>query len=299
MRFRGQVRHGTGQALGAPGRTGAVACHRLDCRRRPRFLTPLVLLASLMAAVTGWPSGEDDSLAPCDAYYKAGDLEASRQAAADILAEQPDSYAATWRLARVLIDLGNKDPDKEARRGFYEEAERQARRAVQLDEGDTWGHHYLAASVGKLALFYGGKKKIELSREVREEALRAIALDPRNDKSLHILGRWNREIANLSAVKKLAAKVVYGGVPEGASNENAVSYFRQAIAIAPEHINHHLELGITLMEMRQYAEAEQEFQSALTLPESDPNDPEYQAEAREQLQKAQRKLEQPRKDRSR
>jgi tetratricopeptide (TPR) repeat protein len=240
-----------------------------------------------------------DPLVECQTYYDAGNLTASRAAAEAALAADANSYEATWKLARVLIDIGNKAEEKDERQGLYEEAERLARRAIELQPDDTWGHHYLAAAVGKLALFHGGKTKIKLSKEVRDEALRAIELDPNNDKSQHIMGRWNREVANLSALKKLAAKVVYGGVPKGASNEKAVAFFQAAIAIAPEHVNHHLELGITYYKMHEYEAAITELEEALRLPDSDPNDPEYKEEARKLLKKAQKKATRPRKDKSR
>ncbi|MFH1842247.1 MAG: tetratricopeptide repeat protein [bacterium] len=259
----------------------------------------MVAVAVFLTGLVVSPALAEDLVAQCQAAYDAGDLTASRTAAEAALAQDPASYPATWRLARVLLDLGNKTEEKDERLAYFEAAETQARRAVELQEDDTWGHHYLAASVGKLALFHGGKKKIELSREVRDEALRAVELDPENDKSYHILGRWNRGVANLSALKKLAARVVYGGVPKGASNENAVEYFQRAIVLAPDHINHHLELGITFMEMKDYEQATTAFETALSLPESDPNDPEYKAEASEQLKKARKKLGGPRPDKSR
>ena len=267
-------------------------------RGRPAIMAAGVfaLLALCLGAA---PGALADPLADCQAAYEAGDLAASRTAAEAAVAADAESYTAHWKLARVLIDLGNRAEEKDDRQGLYELAEQHARRAVALREDDTWGHHYLAASVGKLALFHGGKKKIELSKEVRDEAQRAIELDPNNDKSLHIMGRWNREVANLSALKKLAAKVVYGGVPKGASNEKAVEFFQRSIAAAPEHVNHHLELGITYMEMRQYEDAVASFRQALALPDDDPNDPEYKAEARELLEKAERKVKHPRRDKSR
>jgi len=264
------------------------------CTRRLLTLSVTIFLAGLFAS----PVVADELVDQCQAAYAAGDLAASRTAAEAALAQDPNSYQATWRLARVLLDLGNKAENKDERQTYFEAAETQARRAVALKEDDTWGHHYLAASVGKLALFHGGKKKIELSREVRDEALRAVELDPENDKSYHILGRWNRGVANLSALKKLAARVVYGGVPKGASNENAVEYFQKAITLAPDHINHHLELGITFMKMKEYEQAADAFEAALGLPESDPNDPEYKAEASEQLEKAQKKSGRSRRDKS-
>jgi len=218
-------------------------------------------------------------------------LQQERQQYLAALQADSTDHVAAWNLARVLIDIGNRQQDKKQRKATYEEAVRYARQAVRHGADDTWSHHYLAAAVGKLALTVGGKRKIELSKEVRDEAQEALRLDPDNDKSHHILGRWNREVAHLSPFLKIAAKIVYGGVPKGASDENAVHHFQEAIRINPKHINHHLELGKTWMAMRKYQRAIEEFKICLELPESDPSDPLYKDEARRLITHCEKKLE--------
>jgi len=205
---------------------------------------------------------------------------------------QADStdHVAAWNLARVLIDEGNRQTGKKQRKALFEQAVGYARQAVRHGPDDTWSHHYLAAAVGKLALTVGGKRKIRLSKEVRDEAQEALRLDPDNDKAHHILGRWNREVAHLSPFLKIAAKIVYGGVPKGASDANAVHEFQEAIRINPRHINHHLQLGITWMKMRKYQKAIAEFQTCLELPDSDPSDPIFKQEARKQIVHCQQEL---------
>ncbi len=245
-------------------------------RSRTSFLVLTCALCSALAFVT-----------PATA---SGDLAAEKASLAVAVQANPGDYPAQWNLARVLIDLGNLEADSGRKQALYEEAVTHARAAVALEPGDTWGHHYLAASVGKLALTVGGKQKIELSKEVRAEAEKAIACDANNDRSHHILGRWNREVAHLSPVLKLAAKVVYGGVPQGASDEKAVAEFKEAIRINPQHVNHHLELGITYMEMKQFDAAIVEFESALALPDTDPNDAQYKVEARENIRICEKKV---------
>ena len=217
-------------------------------------------------------------------------LQQERQQYLAALQADSTDHVAAWNLARILIDIGNRQQDKKQRKALYEEAVHYARQAVRHGPDDTWSHHYLAAAVGKLALTVGGKRKIELSKEVRDEAQEALRLDPDNDKSHHILGRWNREVAHLSPFLKIAAKIVYGGVPKGASDENAVHHFQEAIRINPRHINHHLELGKTWMAMRRYEKAIAEFQTCLDLPDSDPNDELYKAEARKLMTHCEKKI---------
>ena len=71
---------------------------------------------------------------------------------------------------------------------------------MKLKPDDSKGHTYLAIAVGKLALYEGGKRKVELASEVKKEAERAIKLNAREDLTAwHVLGVLrNGEMAELN-----------------------------------------------------------------------------------------------------
>jgi hypothetical protein len=92
--------------------------------------------------------------------------------------------------------------------------------------------------------FAKGRDMIELAEDARDAAQKAIDLDDQNDLAYLVLGAWNREIATVGGLAKFAAKVIYGGVPEGASLENSEFLLRRAVTLAPEHLNHHQALRL-------------------------------------------------------
>ena len=199
------------------------------------------------------------------------------------------SYTLWVRLAKVAGDRGMRlalDQKKSQAEAAYKEAVAASRRAVRLDPNGWEGHSGLAANLGRLALFEGSKTKIEMSREVKAQADRALALNPRDDRSMHVLARWNRGIAELNMFEKTAAKVVYGGVPEGASMNNAVSWFEKAIAVDPDYLNHRLELGRTYLDLKLPDKAREQLELALKCPKKSPFDDEYRADAQVLLRKA-------------
>jgi hypothetical protein len=57
------------------------------------------------------------------------------------------------------------------------------------------------------------------------------------------LGRWHEHLAEVGPVKRAAARILYGEVPEG-SSEEAVKCFLEAIRLNPNRLSHHIELGI-------------------------------------------------------
>jgi tetratricopeptide (TPR) repeat protein len=198
------------------------------------------------------------------------------------------TYELWWRLAKVASDRGQRfefDEQKSRAEAAYAEAVSASRRAVRLDPEGWEGHAELAANLGRDALFEGGKTRIQLSKEVKVEADRAIALNPRADRAYHVLARWNRGIAQLSFIEKAAAKVIYGGVPEGASMNNAVTLFEKAIAIDPNYANHRLELGRTYLALGLKDKAREQLERAIASPHTSPFDAEYKSEAQILLRK--------------
>ncbi len=229
-----------------------------------------------------------DWIAEGDSLYAKFDNAGALQAYAKAVQLDSANCEALWKLARAYVDVGETKKSKKERKRDYLTAEQLARKAVSLCPDSANTHFILAVAVGRVALLTGGKKKVELSREVKEEAEKAIAIDPNHDGALHVLARWHREVANLSGFLKMAAKVIYGGLPP-ASNEKAVEYFKRAIAVNPDHINHHLELGRTYQMMKKYDLARQEYEKVLQLPVKDADDPEHKEEAKKLLEKIKNK----------
>jgi len=196
---------------------------------------------------------------------------------------------ALWKIAEVYVDLGEETEENERVQYFYT-AEKWARKTVSVCPDKANGHFFIAVSSGKLALYEGGKRKVNRSKEVKAEAEKTLTLEPDHHGAFHILGRWHREIANLNWFLKAAAKIIYGGVPAGASNEAAVMNFKKAIEIIPEWINHHKQLGLTYMEIGEWQLAKKEFETVLGLPILDHDDEYHKRVAKKMLEKMNKKL---------
>jgi Tfp pilus assembly protein PilF len=144
----------------------------------------------------------------------------------------------------------------------------------------------LAVALGRQALREGPKTKLAISREIKAETDRALALDPENGRAWHLLAMWNVKVAGLNAIERMAANTVLGGVPKGASTANAEAAFQKAIALEPAYVNHRLEYGRLLKELKRPADARRELEKAVSLaPTSSALDARYQSEARELLGK--------------
>ena len=199
------------------------------------------------------------------------------------IALSPTDYEANWRAAQALVDMGKQTPDSVKsphRDSLYARAEALARVAVATDPDGTDGHYILAAAIGRASLTKSKKERVRRAAEIRSEALRAIELDPGNDRAYHVLGRWNAEVERLSGFTRFFAKTFLGaGVFGAASWEGAVQNMEKATDLAPDNIYHHLDLALVYLDLGRYTEARQQLNLVLELPVFDVSDPTHKETA--------------------
>lgn len=219
-----------------------------------------------------------------DSLYNIYDDKDALDAYLNALTIDSLSYEANWKAARAYLDVGEVIEDDDERADYYQKGTSCARRAVRIEPEGSKGHLFLAIALGRIALDAGAKERIRLSKQIKEEVDLSIKYNPKDDIAYHVLGRWNRKLSNLSWIEKGFADMFLGGIPDEASDENAVEAFKKAIELNPKHINHHLELGITYEMMGLDDEARQQYEICLELPKSDSDDDKYKKEARERLE---------------
>lgn len=240
----------------------------------------VLALASLAAVLPAGAAGVEESIAAGDSAYVRGDFGAATAAYRAALEAKPGDYAALWRSARIESEHG-EDASGETRKKLFAAAADHARAAVHAAPDSALGHVWLAVALGRQALHEGPKTQLALSREIKSEVDRAIAIDPAIGRAWHVLALWNRKLASLNFLERAAANTVLGGVPKGASMDNAVRDLEKAITLEPRYVNHHLELGRTFVQLKRWPEARKELETAVSLPPtSNPRDVKYQAEAR-------------------
>lgn len=249
-----------------------------------RSLFFAVCLIAVTAGAQPLWAGAAEKIAAGDAALAKFDLEGAITAYREARQLAPDNYESAWKLTRALVDKSTLTKDRDAQKDLIIEAEKLAREAVQLDPKQSKGHTYLAIAVGKLALFEGGKRKVTLSDEVKAEAQKAINLDPQDDLAYHVLGIWNREVAELNWVLRKFAELLYGKFPE-ASLDEAIRDLQRAAKLAPDIIPHQVELGITLADARKWADAKAVLDRGVAMPKAWVTDDYYKDMARQALER--------------
>ena len=248
-------------------------------------MTRLLILVALLAPGQAANTGAVEQITTGDGAYERFDNESALAHYLEALEAQPNHPEALWKAARAYTDVGAgfEENDRDQAKELYGKGVAAAREAVDVDPDSAEAHFILAWCLGQVALFEGGRTKIRLSREIKQAAERTLELDPRHDGAYHVLGRWHYAIDTLSWILKASAKLVYGGVPPGASVEAGAEMFERAIELDPTKPVHHLEYARTLIELGRYSDARQHLETSIELPRVQWNDPFHKSEAARML----------------
>lgn len=194
----------------------------------------------------------------------------------------PNNAEVLHRIAKEYGLSMNDVSGKEAKRENGEKALEYAKRAVEADPGNAQAQLALAISYGRVAELMDNKTKIQYSKKIEEHARKSLELDPNNDVAYYVLGAWNYELANLNPVVRVMAKAIYGSLPP-ASNEKAIEYLEKAIALNPNRIGSHVDLGRAYLAAGQKEKGKAELQKALSMPNREKDDNAAKAKARSAL----------------
>ncbi|HEY4416097.1 MAG TPA: hypothetical protein VGO57_10420 [Verrucomicrobiae bacterium] len=187
-------------------------------------------------------------------------------------------------LTQHFCDLMYVTSSSATKKTVAEHALNCARQAVASNPKNATAHICLAITYAKNFPFAGNQAKVDYSRGIKQESEKAIALDPKQDIAYYLLGCWHYGAANLNFFYKGLAKVIYGGLPP-ASNEKAIENFKAAIALNPNRIIHHAELGKVYATIGQATLARNEWEKCRKLQPLDRDDREAQQEAVQELAK--------------
>ena len=252
-----------------------------DCfLKRIYWLLPLFIPALALAA-----EGEVEEL------IKRGDVLDRQLKTSEALAQfvaadqlQPNDAEILYRIAKQyglsMTDYSGKEEKLVAGRKALEFS----KRAVAADPKNSKAHISLAISYGRIAPFLDNKTKIAYSKLVKEEADKALALDPTDDLSYHVAGVWHYELANLNGLLKAVAQVVYGKLP-AASNEEAVKNLKKACELAPGKVAHQVELGRAYAALGKVDLARAALNKGLSLASREKDDEETKLRGREALKR--------------
>jgi len=197
----------------------------------------------------------------------------------------PDNVEILWRFSRVHFDLADTKPeDKIWRQAQLENGLTYATKALQLDDNNAFAHKWFAIMTSSVGEFKGTKEKIENAFKIKEHALKANELKPKDATTLHLLGRWCFNVSSLGWLERKAASTFFASPPES-SFEEALKYFEEANEVDPNFRRNLVFLGDTYVQLKQKDKAKASYQKAIDLPVVSALDQNLVNEAKQKISK--------------
>jgi tetratricopeptide (TPR) repeat protein len=212
--------------------------------------TKLLFFLSVVSIIS-FPQSNIDYIAKGNSFYKKFDLKNAAENYELAYKQNPSNYITLLKVTRIYNDLGED---------FYElkdeeNAEDAINKAVKYAEvfyskfPDS-AHVYtlFAMSYGNLALYKGGNEKVKLAHKIKENAEKAIKIDPNDYLAYIISSIYHRQIASLSWFERAFANTFFGKVPDG-SLEESERLMLNALRLQPNAVIAMFHLSLTYQEM--------------------------------------------------
>lgn len=197
---------------------------------------------------------------------------------------EPDNPRLLVRIARQYRHLMSDASSKQEKLRLGKVSLEYANRAASLAPKDPEAQLSPAISYGKMLPSMGSKDQVDASPRIKAAVDRTLRLDPNNDTAWHILGRWNRVLADMGQVKRVLAGALYGDLPK-TTNETAEKCLLKAISINPNRLIHYVELGRIYAQEGRKDDARKSIEKGLAMPNKEKDDPEMKEIGRETLKK--------------
>ncbi|MFZ4682599.1 MAG: tetratricopeptide repeat protein [Terrimicrobiaceae bacterium] len=194
----------------------------------------------------------------------------------------PDNVPLLLRIARQYRHLAGEKVSVAEKLRLSQTGLGYAKRAVELAPNNAEANLSVAISYAKMTSLLDSKEKLEATRKIKVAVDKAIALDSHQDLAWHVLGVWHQRLAEIGTVKRAAARVLYGEIPEG-SSEQAQICLQKAIKLNPQRLSHYIELGAVFAYIGKPDEARKNLEKGLSMPNTDAGDPDSKDRGREIL----------------
>ncbi|MEO9885220.1 MAG: hypothetical protein ABJR05_00685 [Balneola sp.] len=200
-----------------------------------------------------------------------------------------DSSIAYSQLSLCFLELADQSysdrnqSSDDKRLEYFSKALEIANQAIQIDPNNVYGYERKSMAFAGLVDVQGLKQKVQLADSVRVNAEIALEIDPKNDRALHILGRWHYEVSQFGGVMRFFARLLFGTAPK-ATYEQALYYFERSLELQDFPV-HHYWIGVTQLKLNNNESAESHFKYLLTLENKHHNDQFFKEQAKKELQK--------------
>lgn len=242
-------------------------------------------LSSSLSLDTGVNDPLTSLLNEAEKHFEKGNEDKALEIYLSILEKAPDNYEALWNTSFIYTRKARRQMVYASQEAIYRTALDYARLCIEKHPDKPRSHYVVAlASAGLADDMPNSSERVKLIWDMKEYAYGAVEMDPEFAPAWHLAGIWHSKLANVSRTERLAARLIYGSLPDGASNQKAVEYLNRAIDMDQNVILFKLDLAQHYQETGQKKRAVQTLETILDMQPVSLNDYYDLKEARERYE---------------
>eukprot|EP01132_Coremiostelium_polycephalum_P002778 gene2778-3452_t len=180
----------------------------------------------------------------------------------DILTEAiktyPDDVELLWRYARAYYEKHDNTTVMAEKKEYLQKALDCINKAMTINP-DHWAcHKWWAITTSSMGDHIPQKEKIANAFKIKEHALKANELKPKDPVTLHLLGRWCYTISSISFIERGIASALFGTPPTSTYDE-ALKYLLESDENNDKNIRNVFFIGETYTQLKNQAKAKEYY----------------------------------------
>ncbi len=215
----------------------------------------------------------------------AARIEEELQSSREILTAAPDNYGELLKSAYLHFRLGWLYTDGAAKKNHYLRFFDLATRAEQLKPEDYYARLLTAVAKAKIAAYLSQGDQVRIAGELARDIGDLLNDNGEDTDVLYLLSWLNFKVGRVSRLEKILAAILFGGLPEGLSVDNAFSLLQKAIRNRPDYIVYRYDLGLYYLKTGDIKKGCQQFEKTISMPVKSVEGAIYQKWAKAKLKK--------------
>ena len=205
----------------------------------------------------------------------------------EILGTAPTNIGVLVKCVELNCVIGDEQANKNNKQASYAAALSYAEQAYAADSNSADANYALALIKDKfIDVETENKKIVELERQVKMYADKALAINPNHSRANYVEGKWNYEIVSLPWLKLAATKTLHKGFPD-ADIDSAVAYMEKCRTLEQYFAANYLVLAKAYKFKKRPALAVDILNKLVKLPNRTGNDAAIKSEGQQMLSEMQ------------
>lgn len=182
-----------------------------------------------------------------------------------ILLEEPDNYHALLNAAFLHFRMGWLYSDEKREKDHYTRMQDYARRALDQRPWEYQAKLVNLVAKAKTAGYLPPGDQVRIAKELQQELEALMAFEKNDPDTLYFLSWLNYKVGKLGSLERMLAALLFGGLPEDLTIENAVELMQKAIELRPDYSIYYYDLGLFRQRLGQLEKARSLFEKVLSM----------------------------------